>query len=327
MRALHKLVTASLLSLSALACALPAQAADWPSKNITMIVPFGAGGSIDRFARGLAQHWEKQLDGTSIIVENRPGASGLLGAMTFLKAPADGHTLFIGIQPTLSMNIQVQDAPFSLADFHFVNFEQQDYGDVVVSADSRFDTLQSFVDEARAKPGKLSAAMILGGGTSLFGLALLDELGLDVRVVTFDSGGALRTNMLGNHSDVTISGAYGDVSLGDKARVLGVASARPFPGLPSAVPVTQAYPDINVPELGDSRFLAVHAGFPKAHPDAYARLVETYKKTFESDEYQAYLKKTGTDVISQYVGAEASEKISSGMDAVVTRFKDVLKNN
>ncbi|NYT44321.1 tripartite tricarboxylate transporter substrate binding protein [Alcaligenaceae bacterium] len=323
---LRKFIAWSAISLSATLLAVPVYAADWPSKNITMIVPFGAGGSIDRFARGLAQHWEKQLDGTSIIVENRPGASGLLGAMTFLKAPSDGHTLFVGIQPTLSMNIQVQDAPFKLDDFAIVNVEQRDFGDVVVGADSPFESIQQFVNEARAKPGKLSVAMIHGGGTSLFGLALLEELDLDVRVVTFDSGGALRTNMLGNHSDVTISGAYGDVSLADKVRVLAVASAEPFPGLPNAIPVSKAFKDIKVPQIGDSRFLAVHSQFAREQPEQYAKLVDSYRKTFESADYQAYLKKTGTDVISQYVGPEVAQQQSEEMDAVVGRFKDVLKN-
>lgn len=304
-----------------------ASAEGWPSKNITMIVPFGAGGSIDRFARGLAQHWEANLDGLSIIVENRPGASGLLGAKTFLNAPADGHTLFVGIQPTLSMNIVVQNSDFSLDDFAFVNFEQQDYGDVVVSGTSRFDSLEGFVEEARANPGTLSAAMILGGGTSLFGLALLQELNLDVQVVTFDSGGALRTNMLGNHSDVTISGAYGDQSLGDQVKVLAVASPDVFPGLDSAIPIAQAYPDLNVPNIGDSRFVAVHAGFATEHPEDFDALVASYKATFESAEYQEYLKKTGVDVISGYAGPEASQETAKSMQTVVERFKDVLSNN
>lgn len=304
----------------------PAMAAGWPSKNITMIVPFGAGGSIDRFARGLAQYWEKRLDGVSIIVENRPGASGLLGAKTFLNAPADGYTLFVGIQPTLSINTVVQGADFSLDDFAFINFEQRDYGDVVVSASSRVNSLSDFVNEARAKPGTLSAAMILGGGTSLFGLALLQELKLDVRVVTFNSGGALRTNMLGNHSDVTISGAYGDVAMGDQVKVLAVASPEPFPGLPKAVPIAKAYPDANVPQIGDSRFVAVHAAFAKKHPEDFAKLVQSYKETFESKEYQAYLKTTGTDVISGYMGPEASTKFAQSMEKVVERFKNALSD-
>ncbi len=313
-------------ALGMMAFSAPAMADGWPSKTITMIVPFGAGGSIDRFARGLAQFWEKNLDGVSIIVENRPGASGLLGAKTFLNAPADGHTLFVGIQPTLSINTVVQGADFSLDDFAFINIEQRDYGDVVVSANSRFDSLEDFVAEAREKPGTLSAAMILGGGTSLFGLALLQELDLDVRTVTFNSGGELRTNMLGDHSDITISGAYGDLSLGDQVKVLAVASPEPFPGLDNAVPVAKAYPDVDVPQIGDSRFVAVHSAFVTEHPEDFGEMVRSYKETFDSPEYQEYLKSTGTDIISGYMGPSEAMKLATAMEKVVVRFKDVLSN-
>ena len=85
--------------------------AQWPNGDIRMIVPFSPGGSVDRMARGLAQHWEENL-GVSIIVENYEGAGGLLGARTFLEADADGHTFLVGIQPSLSLNIVTQGAHF-----------------------------------------------------------------------------------------------------------------------------------------------------------------------------------------------------------------------
>ncbi|MDZ7842857.1 MAG: tripartite tricarboxylate transporter substrate binding protein [Gammaproteobacteria bacterium] len=300
-------------------------AADWPTNNIRMIVPFSAGGSIDRFARGLAQHWEERLDGVSIVVENRSGASGLLGARTFLGSEADGHTMFVGIQPTLSMNIVVQNAPFSLDDFAFVNMEQRDYGSVVVRAESPYQTIHDFVDEARAKPGELSVAMIQGGGTTLFGLSMIQALDLDVRVVTFDGGGELRTNMLGGHSDVTISGAFGDLALGDQVRVLTVASESRFPGHPDAPPINEAYDGIDVPALGDSRFLAVHSSFARENPEAFATLVESYRETFESEKYQAYMAETGSDVISGYIGPDDTTRLANELHEVVQGLSDVLR--
>lgn len=322
-----KVLMRSALLLAALSVGCAAHAETWPTKNVTMIVPFSAGGSIDRYARGLAQYWEKHLTGGHvIIVENRAGASGLLGAISFLKARPDGNTIFVGIQPTLSMNVVVQDAPFKLDQFHLVNIEQQDYGDVVVSATSKYKNIQDFVGQAKAKPGTLSVAMIHGGGTSLFGLAMLDALKLNTRVVTFDGGGELRTNMLGNHSDVTISGAYGDSTLGDKVNVLAVASRHKFPGLENAVPITEAYPGSNIPAVGDSRFIAVHPEFVQKHPEAYKMLLKTYQETFNSPEYQEYLKKSKTAAISQYIGPEESAKVSADMNVLVEHYKDVLKN-
>lgn len=299
-------------------------AADWPTNNIRMIVPFSAGGSIDRFARGLAQHWEERLDGVSIIVENRSGASGLLGAQTFLGSAADGHTLFVGIQPTLSMNIVVQGAPFSLDDFAFVNMEQRDYGSVVVRAASEFETIGDFVDASRERPGELSVAMIQGGGTTLFGLAMIRELELDVRKVTFDGGGELRTNMLGGHSDVTISGAFGDLSLGDQVRVLTVASEDYFPGHPDALPINSAFEGINVPPLGDSRFVAVHSTFASENPEAFTKLVDSYRATFESEKYQSFIAETGANIISGYLGPDETTRLAHELHGVVESLADVL---
>jgi len=301
-----------------------ASADDWPTKNIRMIVPFSAGGSIDRFARGLAQHWEERLDGVSIVVENRSGASGLLGAQTFLGSEADGHTIFVGIQPTLSMNVVAQGAPFSLEDFAFINMEQRDYGTVVVRAASPYKSVHEFVDAARVKPGELSVAMIQGGGTTLFGLSLIRELELDVRVVTFDGGGELRTNMLGGHSDVTISGAFGDLALGDQVRVLTVASKAKFPGHPDAPPINKAFDGIDVPPLGDSRFLAVHSSFAKQNPESFQQLVDSYRETYESDKYQAFIEANGADVISGYIGPDETTRLAGQLHEVVESLADVL---
>jgi putative tricarboxylic transport membrane protein len=313
-----------LLLLGSIGFAGQASAADWPTQNIRMIVPFSAGGSIDRFARGLAQHWEERLDGVSIIVENRAGASGLLGAQTFLGAAPDGHTLFVGIQPTLSMNIVVQGAPFSLDDFAFVNMEQRDYGSVVVRAASEYETIGDFVNAAREQPGELSVAMIQGGGTTLFGLSMIRALDLDVRTVTFDGGGELRTNMLGGHSDVTISGAFGDLALGDQVRVLTVASQDYFPGHPDAPPINSAFEGIDVPPLGDSRFVAAHGAFASEHPEAFATLVDSYRATFESEKYQAFMAETGADIISGYLGPEETTRLAHELHAVVESLADVL---
>ncbi len=313
-----------LLLLGSIGFAGQASASDWPTKNIRMIVPFSAGGSIDRFARGLAQYWEERLDGVSIIVDNRAGASGLLGAQTFLGSPADGHTIFVGIQPTLSMNIVVQGAPFSLDDFAFINMEQRDYGNVVVRSASPYATIGDFVQAARERPGELTVAMIQGGGTTLFGLSMIRELDLDLRVVTFDGGGELRTNMLGGHSDVTISGAFGDLALGDQVRVLTVASEDYFPGLPDSPPINTAFDDVNVPPLGDSRFLAVHSSFARDYPEAFAKLVESYRETFESEKYQAFMAETGAAIISGYIGPDETTRLAHELHEVVESLADVL---
>jgi tripartite-type tricarboxylate transporter receptor subunit TctC len=319
------LIAAPMLAALPWASAMAQQSAAWPQGNIKLIVPFGAGGSVDRFSRGLAASWEKSLGGASMVVENRGGAGGLLGARTFVGAPKDGSVLFAGIQPTLSMNIVAQGADFNLDDFVFVNIEQRDYSSITVPADSKYKTIEDLVNDARANPGKLKISMVPGSGTYLFGLAFIKALKLDVNVVTFNGGGTQRTDLLGGHSDAMVASAYGDMVLGDKVRVLAVSSLEPFPGWPNAVPITKAYPDIKIPAIGDNRFIAVSKEFAEKNPEAFAAIVASYAKNFNSPEYQAHMKKQGSTIISGYRGPEESTKMVRELHEVVVEFKDALQ--
>jgi len=323
---INALIAAPLLACLPLTASF-AQQTTWPTGSVKLIVPFGAGGSVDRFSRGLASHWEKTLGGPSVIVENRGGASGLLGARTFLGAPKDGTVLFAGIQPTLSMNIVGQNAGFSLNDFVFVNVEQRDFSSITVRADSKYKTIQDLVNDIRANPGKIKLSMVPGSGTHLFGLAFVKELALKPNIVTFNGGGVQRTDLLGGHSEAMVASAYGDMVLGDKVRVLAVSSHEPFPGWPNAVPVTKAYPNIKIPPIGDNRFIAVSKEYAQKNPKAFEMLVASYKNLFNSPEYQAYIKKQGSDLISAYRGPEESVKMVKELHDVVVEFKDALQGN
>ena len=326
-RSLNKaFIAAPLLASLPLSSAFAQQTA-WPNGNIKLIVPFGAGGSVDRFSRGLASHWEKNLGGPSMVVENRGGAGGMLGARTFMGAPKDGTVIFAGIQPTLSMNIVAQGADFSLDDFVFVNIEQRDFSSITVPADSKYKTIQDLVNDIRANPGKIKISMVPGSGTYLFGLAFVKGLNLDVNIVTFNGGGAQRTDLLGGHSDAMVASAYGDMVLGDKVRVLAVSSLEPFPGWPNAQPITKAYPELKIPAIGDNRFIAVSREFAESNPQAFAALVESYKNTFNSAEYQDYITKQGSIIISDFRGPEQSRQLVDELNDVVVEFKDTLQGN
>jgi tripartite-type tricarboxylate transporter receptor subunit TctC len=264
-----------------------------------------------------------------MVVQNKAGASGLLGAQTFLGSPADGHTIFTGIQPTLSMNMVVQDADFKLEDFQFINIEQRDYGSIVVHKDSPYQTLEDLIEDAKKRPGEVTMSVSAGAGTALFGYAFVDAFELDVNIVTFDSGGEQRTDLLGQHSDFAASGAYGDLSIKDQVRVLAVASEEKFPGwdAPPVNEVLAKYSDEKLPAIGDNRFVAVHKSFAEENPEAYNRIVETYKENFESDVYKEYVKSQDAETITNYLGPEESLKVIEELHAVVERYADLLKGS
>src|SRR6478609_12200253 len=104
MRAIAAALIAGILGLSALFPAqVQAQAQDWPAKQITIVVPFGAGGSADLLARILATHMQAKF-GQTVVVENRAGAGGSIGTNYVAKAAPDGYTLLLGTVSSIAVN-------------------------------------------------------------------------------------------------------------------------------------------------------------------------------------------------------------------------------
>ena len=134
-----------------------AQSAPWPNKPIKYIVPFSPGGVSDAVARLVALHLTDKL-GQSVIVENKPGVSGILGTQLVAKSPADGYTLMGGTITTHAVN------PFftknlgydPVKDFAPVSLVGMVSNVLVVPSTSRFNSVQNIIDELKAKPDSLT---------------------------------------------------------------------------------------------------------------------------------------------------------------------------
>ena len=145
-----------LIALTA-ACGMGgAQAQDsYPSKPIRLIVPYPAGGGTDTIARligtQLGQRW-----GQAVVVENKPGASGILGNDTVAKAPGDGYTVLMGITTVVQIPALYKKVPYRLADLAPVSQIAKSADLLMVPRSSGVTTLQQFVDKAKAAPDTLN---------------------------------------------------------------------------------------------------------------------------------------------------------------------------
>ncbi len=151
---------------TAAACALPAaaQAQAWPSQPIRVIVPFQAGDLADVIARMVGQKMSDDL-GQPVVVENRPGASGLVGLQTAMQAPADGHTLVMGQMGGMAVAPNINRQPFDVrSEFKGVAGMYSNYMVLVAANDFAPRTLAEIIDYARANPGKLTMASNGQGG-------------------------------------------------------------------------------------------------------------------------------------------------------------------
>ncbi|MES1924658.1 tripartite tricarboxylate transporter substrate binding protein [Salinisphaera sp. T31B1] len=298
------------------------QAADWPGRKITIIVPYAAGGSADRVARNLAPYLEKELD-TSIVIQNRPGASSQIGTMQFLARPADANTLLLNAQPYFSASIVLQGASYSVDDLEVLNVHNVGNISITVPADSPYQTFADLNDAIKANPGSVSMGTVRGGASHLLALLLRDKLGWDDRLVTYDSGAPVRTALLGGQIDSSTNGAVSDAAMKPKVRSLALSTSNgisAFSDAPYLNDVLAQY-DVKVPEIGDVRFLAVKAGTKKAYPERYEKLLSAYQAVLANPDYQALLEKQGSAEETSYRGPEQSTKIVRDMDELMRSYK------
>src|SRR5262245_17990153 len=175
----------------------------FPAKPIRISVPYGAGGVADVTMRLLAQKLTERTK-QQVVIENRPGAGGLLSAKAVLDAPADGYTLgVIGNGQAIAMSLFKRRPYNVLTDFTFVSMTARFEMLLAVKADSPLKTLQDVVDAARKNPGKLNFGAINPGSTQNLSAHLLKQVsGVDVAIVPFKTTPDLVTAVLRGDIDI-----------------------------------------------------------------------------------------------------------------------------
>ncbi|SOE46550.1 Bug family tripartite tricarboxylate transporter substrate binding protein [Orrella dioscoreae] len=238
------------MCLAALSLVGTAAHAAFPERAITIVVPYAPGGASDTVARLLANRMADKL-GTSIVVENKPGASGTIGANFVARAPADGYTVLYDATP-YSINPQLfAKMPFAADALQPLSLVLLQPNTLIVKPDSPFKDVTSLVEAAKTKPGTINFAS--GGSGTVQRLAaelFRQQLGLDMVHIPYKSGGPAIVDVMGGQVDFmfsTVAAAYPLVSTG-KLRALAVSSAQRSGRLPdvptvaeSGVPGYEAY--------------------------------------------------------------------------------------
>ncbi|KRB99853.1 TctC [Hydrogenophaga sp. Root209] len=193
------------LSLAALAAGPAHAQAAFPSKTLRIVVPFAAGGVGDLTARIVAQKLSELL-AQSVVIENRPGAGGVVAADTVARSEPDGHTMFLMSNGTAVTAGLFKSLPFDTVK-DFTPVSTLGYFDivVVVPSDSPFKTLGELVAHAKANPGKLNVGSINIGSTQNLAAELFKSTAdVDVQVVPFNGSPALIGAVRGKQVDVAV---------------------------------------------------------------------------------------------------------------------------
>ena len=189
-----------------LACsAIGAHAQRYPTKPLRIVVPFGAGGVADLTARTVAQQMSEGL-GQSVVIDNRPGAGGIVAAEMVAKAEPDGYTLLLMSNANAVSAGLFKTLPFDpVKDFTPVSLMGTFDLALVTNAESRFQSLPELLKWAKANPGKLNIGSINIGSTQHLTAELFKSVaGLDAQVVPFNGTPAVMTALRGGQIDVAV---------------------------------------------------------------------------------------------------------------------------
>ena len=238
------LIAASLSALALGAIVLPAQAQDkWPSKPITYVVPFPAGGTTDILARLIGQKLGPAL-GTTVIIDNRPGAGGNIGSEMVSRAAPDGYTIMGGTISSHSINASLYKLSYDpLKSFAPITLIGTNANVLVVNPSSPFKSVKELVAAARAKPGSLSFASA-GNGTSQHLSAELFKTmtGIDMVHIPYKGSAPAIQDVIGGQVplmfDTTV--VAGPFIQSGKVRALAVTSAKRVASMPDVPTMAEA---------------------------------------------------------------------------------------
>lgn len=306
---------------TAAASAMGAQAqSTWPTKPVTLIVPFPAGGGTDAFARPLSVQFAR-LTGKQLIIDNRGGAGGTLGAGIAAKAAPDGYTLFMGavhhtiapsMYPKLDYDIEKDFLPLALV----ANVPQV----LVVNPKNVTGDFKAFLAQLRANPGRLNYGSA-GTGTShhLAGELFKQQTKTFITHIPYTGAGPALRDLVGGQIDMMFDGLGSSAThiKGGRVKALMVSGAKrnaAFPDVPCAA-------ELGLPEYTVTTWYGIWA--PKGTPaDVQARAVEEIKKAGLSDEAKAVWAAQGAEF-----GNLTPAQFGAFVSAEIKRWATVVKTS
>ena len=259
--------TRNILSLMLLACAtapVTQAASDFPQHALRLIVPFAPGGGADSNARQIAELWSRSL-GQTIVIENRPGAGGTLGANHVVKAAPDGYTLLYTTPG------QQMTAPYLIKELPYDAFKDLTPIGKVVSGTNVLvvpeslpvNSVQALIDYAKAHPGQLGfASSGVGSSSHLAGELFKKEANIDIFHVPYRGSGPAHTDVIGGQVPMTIDSLsvyLADIRAG-KVRALGVSTLERSPTTPDIPSISETLPGF---EAFAVNYISAPANTPK----------------------------------------------------------------
>ena len=292
---MNTLIRRAWLALAAMAVAAAASAQPFPSKPIRIIVPYPPGGTSDILARSVGQKMGEAF-GQPVVVENKPGATGNIGADFVAKSPADGYTLLLADIGSLAIAPSVvATLPFDpVKDFAPVVMVAYSPHLLVVHPSVPAKDVKELIVLAKAKPDSLNFAVSgLGGANHLAGIDFAQRAGIKWTYIPYKGGSQALTDMVGGQAQVMFNGmlaTYPFVKDG-KLKALAISSAKRFAAAPDVPTVAES--GLAGFETGSWQGIVAPAGTP---PEVVRKLHAATMAILSTPEMKERLDKAGAEV-------------------------------
>ena len=237
---MHRILIAALLAASA---ATHAQQASYPAKTVRLVVPLVAGGPTDILARLIAQPLGERL-GHTVVVDNRPGAGGNIGAEMVAKSPPDGHTLFMGTSGPMSINISL---------YPKLGYDPvRDFAPIILAASAPFavvvhpslpaSNIKQLIALVKSKPGQLNFGAVPGNAAHLATELFKSMAGLDMVFVPYKGAAPANTDLVAGQIQLSFASTPGAMPLvkGGRLKALAISSSKRIAKLPDLPTIAES---------------------------------------------------------------------------------------
>jgi tripartite-type tricarboxylate transporter receptor subunit TctC len=278
-----------------------ASALDYPTKNITIIVPYGPGGATDLATRALIDSIPSGIlpSGISFVITNMPGGSGLIGTNYVVNARPDGYTL-CGITGDFAYSRARGTTNLSVDSFEPLIWTQVDPYLLLIKAGMPYTNLKEFVEHTRANPGKVKFGDSGPGAIPhLVGIAMARALGLDIRAISYDTSLEAAIAVVNGEAQATAlhsTAAAGQLRAGEVIPIAVSSTVRSglFPNVPTIAETFADAKDLNIVST-------ISVSAPKGTPPEVVNyLRRIFMETVKTDAYKARLKNFQAQDISHY---------------------------
>ena len=312
--AIGAMIAAALLAASA-----GASAQSYPERPVRVLIAFPAGGTIDTLGRIIAQKLTEAW-GQNVVIENRPGGGGNIGAAAAAKSAPDGYTLHLGAQ-TLAVNVTLQPSTEfdPVKDFDPIMLVATAQDVLLVPPNSPFRSVKELIDYAKAHPGELNYASLGTGTSGHLATVMFSELaGIKLQHVPYTSVSQATTDVISGRIAVflpTLGGHLGNVAAG-RMRALAVSGATRATQLPD-VPT---FNELGVKFVDETSWYALFA--PKGtRSDIIAKVNAELERILALSD----VKEKGITLGYRYIGG-SPEKLAAFLNGEIAKWADVAKS-